>query len=148
MTSCGSTSRFRLRRRSPRRCAWSSTCSARPRRSHRRSPAATEGFLGSLLNLAAVCWAVRETGEDVVVLCAGFQQAFALDDAYCAGRIVELLEGDRTDAALAARLISQSFASPADGLECASIRAARPRGRHRLVPPAKTCWMWFLGLSA
>jgi len=73
-------------------------------------------LLGSLLNLAAVSSAVRETGEDVVVLCVGFQQAFALDDAYCAGRIVELLDGDRTDAALAAQLVSRSFASPAEGL--------------------------------
>ena len=34
-------------------------------------------------------------GEDVALLCAGFQGAFALDDAYCAGRIVQLLGGER-----------------------------------------------------
>ncbi len=34
---------------------------------------------------------------------------FALDDAYCAGRIVAELPGDRTDAARAAELIAASF---------------------------------------
>src|SRR2546423_13691989 len=46
-----------------------------------------EVLLGSLLNLDAVAGAVRERGEDAAILCAGFQGAFALDDAYCAGRI-------------------------------------------------------------
>src|SRR5207302_3029599 len=46
-----------------------------------------EVLLGSLLNLGAVARAAAERGEDVAVLCAGFQGAFALDDAYCAGRI-------------------------------------------------------------
>src|SRR5919197_4205224 len=45
--------------------------------------------LGSLLNLAAVARAVQ--GRDTVIVCAGFQGAFAFDDAYCAGRIVQLL---------------------------------------------------------
>jgi 2-phosphosulfolactate phosphatase len=61
-----------------------------------------EVLLGSLLNLEAVVAAARERGEDVAILCAGYKGAFALDDAYCAGRIVELLEGERTDAAVAA----------------------------------------------
>jgi 2-phosphosulfolactate phosphatase len=58
-------------------------------------------LLGSLLNLDAVAAAARESGEDVIVVCAGFKDAFALDDAYCAGRIVELIGGDRTDASKA-----------------------------------------------
>jgi 2-phosphosulfolactate phosphatase len=66
-------------------------------------------LLGSLLNLGAVGDELRTRGEDVVVVCAGFKGAFALDDAYCAGRIVTLLEGDRTDAAIAAELIARSF---------------------------------------
>jgi phosphosulfolactate phosphohydrolase-like enzyme len=41
---------------------------------------------------------------------------FALDDAYCAGRIVAQLEGERTDAALAAELLAKSFATALDGL--------------------------------
>src|SRR3954451_1166117 len=40
-----------------------------------------EVLLRSLLHLAAVARAAAERGEDVAVLCAGFQGAFALDDA-------------------------------------------------------------------
>jgi 2-phosphosulfolactate phosphatase len=66
-------------------------------------------LLGSLLNLGAVAEEVRGRGEDVVVFCAGFKGAFALDDAYCAGRIVSLLGAERTDSAVAAELIADSF---------------------------------------
>jgi 2-phosphosulfolactate phosphatase len=75
-----------------------------------------EVLLGSLLNLDAVAAAAREQNRDVAVICAGFQGAFALDDAYCAGRIVALLEGDRSDAALAAEIVAQSFPGPNEGL--------------------------------
>jgi 2-phosphosulfolactate phosphatase len=66
-------------------------------------------LLGSLLNLAAVAEEVRGRGEDVAVFCAGFKGAFALDDAYCAGRIVALVDAERSDAAIAAQLVAQSF---------------------------------------
>ena len=66
-------------------------------------------LLGSLLNLDSVAAAVRERGEDVVVVCASFQGAFALDDAYCAGRIVQLLRGEPTDAAKAADAIARAW---------------------------------------
>jgi 2-phosphosulfolactate phosphatase len=73
-----------------------------------------EVVLGSLLNLSAVA---RAAGADnVVVVCAGFQGGFALDDAYCAGRIVQLLEGERTDAAIAADLTARAFPTALDGL--------------------------------
>jgi 2-phosphosulfolactate phosphatase len=75
-----------------------------------------EVLLGSLLNLEAVVRAARETGEDVAILCAGFQGAFAIDDAYCAGRIVELLGAERTDAAIAAELVARSFPDAHAGL--------------------------------
>jgi 2-phosphosulfolactate phosphatase len=78
--------------------------------------AADEVLLGSLLNLDAVAAAVRARETDVTVVCAGFQGVFALDDAYCAGRIVELVRGQRTDAALAAELVARSFPSALDGL--------------------------------
>jgi 2-phosphosulfolactate phosphatase len=73
-------------------------------------------FLGSLLNLDAVAAAARESGEDVAIVCAGFNGTFALDDAYCAGRIVQLLDGDRNDAANASELIARSFTDPYEGL--------------------------------
>jgi 2-phosphosulfolactate phosphatase len=75
-----------------------------------------EVVLGSLLNLDAVAAAARERGEDVLVVCAGFQNAFALDDAYCAGRIVELIPGDLNDAANAAELVAGAYPDAHSGL--------------------------------
>src|SRR5947209_3620047 len=74
-----------------------------------------EVVLGSLLNLDAVARAARATG-DVAILCAGFKGGFAFDDAYCAGRIVAALGGERTDAANAAALLAQAFPRALDGL--------------------------------
>jgi 2-phosphosulfolactate phosphatase len=71
-------------------------------------------LLGSLLNLSAVARAAD--ADDVVVVCAGFQGGFALDDAYCAGRIVQLLAAERTDAASAADLLARAFPTALDGL--------------------------------
>jgi 2-phosphosulfolactate phosphatase len=75
-----------------------------------------EVLLGSLLNLAAVADAVREHGEEAAVFCAGFQGAFAIDDAYCAGRIVALLDGERSDAAKAAEVIANAYPRAIDGI--------------------------------
>jgi 2-phosphosulfolactate phosphatase len=75
-----------------------------------------EVVLGSLLNLDAVEARARGRGEDVVVLCAGYKDAFAIDDAYCAGRIVALLEGDRSDAAVAAEVIAARYPNATDGI--------------------------------
>ena len=75
-----------------------------------------EVLIGSLLNLDAVAAAVRERGEDVAILCAGYKGAFALDDAYCAGRFVQLLDGKRTDAAVAAEVIAGAYPSALEGL--------------------------------
>ena len=72
--------------------------------------------LGSLLNLGAVAAAARAQTSDVAIFCAGFQGAFALDDAYCAGRLVQLLEADRSDAALAAELVAGAFPGAWEGL--------------------------------
>jgi 2-phosphosulfolactate phosphatase len=59
-------------------------------------------LVASLLNLGALVEEVRRAGEDAVVVCAGVQSTLALDDAYVAGRIVELLGWERTDASEAA----------------------------------------------
>jgi 2-phosphosulfolactate phosphatase len=72
--------------------------------------------LGSLLNLGAVASAMRQTGEDVTIVCAGFQGAFAIDDAYCAGRTVELVDAERTDAAVAAATIARAFPNAWEGV--------------------------------
>ena len=73
-------------------------------------------LLGSLLNLDAVVSAVRERGEDVTVVCAGWKDLFAIDDAYCAGRITRALEGERTDAAVASEVIAGAFPRSIDGI--------------------------------
>ena len=44
----------------------------------------------------------------MAIVCSGFKGAFALDDAYCAGRIVEALDGERSDAAIARRSWSRA----------------------------------------
>ena len=75
-----------------------------------------EVLIGSLLNLAAVVRAATERGEDVAVICAGYKGAFAFDDAYCAGRFVQALGGERTDAAVAAALLADAFPNALDGL--------------------------------
>ena len=66
-------------------------------------------FVVSLLNLAAVVEATRGAEEDAVVVCAGVQGALALDDAFVAGRIVELLAWERTDAAVAAARLASTW---------------------------------------
>ena len=73
-------------------------------------------LVGSLLNLEAVAVAAREAGSDVEVVCAGVEGRFTLDDAYCAGRIADLLGGERSDGAEAAVRIARSFASAEEGL--------------------------------
>ncbi|HEX7625708.1 MAG TPA: 2-phosphosulfolactate phosphatase [Gaiellaceae bacterium] len=73
-------------------------------------------LLGSLLNLSALARAAREEGGDVAILCSGFKGAFALDDAYCAGRIVEALDGERSDAAIAAGVVARTWPDPLAGL--------------------------------
>ncbi len=63
--------------------------------------------VASLLNLSAVVESARDEDEDTLVVCAGVQGELALDDAYVAGRIVQELACERTDAAeAAARLVS------------------------------------------
>jgi 2-phosphosulfolactate phosphatase len=78
--------------------------------------ACDEVVLGALLNLDAVAAHARAGGEDLIVLCAGYKGVFAIDDAYCAGRILRLVEGDGTDAAIAAELVADRFPRAIDGI--------------------------------
>jgi 2-phosphosulfolactate phosphatase len=75
-----------------------------------------EVLIGSLLNLDAVVRVAAERGEDVAVICAGYKGAFAFDDAYCAGRLVQALGGERSDAAVAAALLADAYPNALDGL--------------------------------
>ena len=73
-------------------------------------------LIGSLLNLSAVAAAARREAGDVAIVCSGFKGTFALDDAYCAGRLVEALDGKRGDSAVAAATIAASWTDPLEGL--------------------------------
>jgi len=73
-------------------------------------------LLGSLLNLEVVAAEALAHGEDITVVCAGYEGAFAIDDAYCAGRIVELLDGERTDAAVASAALARAYPTAWEGV--------------------------------
>ena len=66
-------------------------------------------YIASLLNLAAVTDVARSDGDDVAVFCAGVKGAFALDDAYVAGRVAVSLGFERSDAAEAALRLARSY---------------------------------------
>ncbi|MCX7779920.1 MAG: 2-phosphosulfolactate phosphatase [Negativicutes bacterium] len=75
---------------------------------------ATEGsyrtFIGSFLNAAALCRQAARYGKDLLIICAGTEQLFSLEDALCAGYLVTLLQceapaAELTDAAQAAMLL-------------------------------------------
>jgi 2-phosphosulfolactate phosphatase len=89
-------------------------------------------LIGSLANLTACAAAAariaRDGDRDVLVQCAGVEGAFALDDAYVAGRFVAelrvwLAEWTTTDAATAAEVLADAFPSPAEALGASSSAA-------------------------
>jgi 2-phosphosulfolactate phosphatase len=86
-----------------------------------------EVIVASLLNLGAVVETARKADE-VAILCAGVERAFAIDDAYVAGRIAQALGGEPDDAAEAAVRLAQSFpvaeAGIGGGVSAANIRNA------------------------
>ncbi|NLV91537.1 MAG: 2-phosphosulfolactate phosphatase [Firmicutes bacterium] len=57
-------------------------------------------LLASFLNLPAVVAACRRLQREVVVVCAGTQQRFTLEDAVCAGMICQALTGVRAEEAV------------------------------------------------
>jgi 2-phosphosulfolactate phosphatase len=73
-----------------------------------------EVVVGALLNLDAV--AARAAREETIILCAGYEGVFAIDDAYCAGRIVQLIDAERTDSAVASALVADRFPQAIDGI--------------------------------
>ncbi len=73
-------------------------------------------LIASLLNLEAVTAAAAAHGEDVAIVCAGIKGAFALDDGYVAGRIAELLDCERSDAAEAAVRLARSYPTAEEAL--------------------------------
>lgn len=49
-------------------------------------------YIASFLNISAISKELLEQNEDVVIICAGTDDEFSLDDALCAGLIVKKLE--------------------------------------------------------
>lgn len=71
-------------------------------------------ILACLLNLEAV--RRQLAGADVQIVCAGTYGAIALEDVYVAGRLSAGLDGERTDAALAAEAVARAHPNAYDAL--------------------------------
>jgi len=67
--------------------------------------AANFGVLGARLRAG-----LERTGE-LLIVCSGREGSFALDDAYCAGRIAALIRGEPTEAAERALELAASYAT-------------------------------------
>ncbi|HLX12598.1 MAG TPA: 2-phosphosulfolactate phosphatase [Bacteroidota bacterium] len=61
---------------------------------------ARRAFLASFVNLSAVVLSLREIGDSFTIICSGKESRFSLEDAVCAGRIVNAL-GAHKDVQLA-----------------------------------------------
>ena len=85
-------------------------------------------LVGALLNLAALRDELARTKPaEVLLVCAGTFDTFALEDAIAAGLLAtEFPDAELTDAAVAAVATARRFATPLDGLLAArNGRAAR-----------------------
>jgi len=45
-------------------------------------------FIGSFINAGAVCYQAKRFGKDILIICAGTDGLFSLEDALCAGLLV------------------------------------------------------------
>ena len=66
-------------------------------------------LIGSFLNCRYVSDFLANDDNDVVILCAGLNGMFSLEDAVGAGAIISRLSGDKTDSALAAERLFKSY---------------------------------------
>lgn len=58
-------------------------------------------LIGSFINARAVCQQAQQYGKDILIVCAGTDRLFSLEDALCAGLLVRLLqEGAKEEAIL------------------------------------------------
>jgi 2-phosphosulfolactate phosphatase len=98
----------------------------------RACDAAREVLVGAVVNLDAVAAALRASAaRRVLLVCAGTFDSFALEDAWAAGRLIELLgRTELTDAALAVLGVARFYPSPLDALRVArNGRALADHGR-------------------
>ena len=73
------------------------------------------------MNVGAVAEAVQEEGTDLAILCAGKTGRFSLEDAACAGALIDRLTRDRdgvelNDAAEMARQYDRHHGSDPEGI--------------------------------
>jgi 2-phosphosulfolactate phosphatase len=95
--------------------------------------------VGSFLNLSAVARSIG--GDDALIVCAGREGRFALEDALCAGAIVRRVMRDDSarprlnDAARTAMLLARRYEQNLERvlLRCAAGRRLRETGRARDV---------------
>lgn len=73
---------------------------------------ASELIVGSYLNIQAVVDYLKDSTQDVVIVCSGREQNLSMEDLACAGMIIQMLEQrcpnlELTDAATVARIIAE-----------------------------------------
>ncbi len=66
-------------------------------------------FIGCFLNAPAVASGLRKMGEDVIIVCAGREGHFSIEDSLCAGTILSELEGEMSDAAVACATLMEQY---------------------------------------
>lgn len=101
-------------------------------------------LVGAILNLGALAAELRDSQPSrVLLVCAGTFATFALEDAWAAGKLIELLGGgDLTDAAQAVLGTVRLFPEP-----LAALRAAR-NGRALIAKGRENEVEWCARLSA
>jgi 2-phosphosulfolactate phosphatase len=82
---------------------------------------AAQTLVGAVLNLGALAAELRRAAPSrVVLVCAGTFETFALEDAWAAGRLAQLLgEAELTDAARAMRAVVEAMPDPLTALRAA-----------------------------
>ena len=70
-------------------------------------------YAAAFINSAAVCRTVESVGKDVVIICAGSEGRFSVEDTLCAGLIADRLSSIAVlaDRALAAQAMYQGFSN-------------------------------------
>jgi len=78
-------------------------------------------LVGALLNLEAVVAELRaRAAQEILLVCAGTFEAFALEDAYAAGRLAaELVGATMSDSAQAVAAVAARYPNPLDALRAA-----------------------------
>ncbi|MGM0587525.1 MAG: 2-phosphosulfolactate phosphatase [Bacteroidota bacterium] len=60
-----------------------------------RSAMASHVYIGSFLNLSAVVDQLKDTEEEIVLVCAGWRNRLSLEDMLCAGQIIHELHNGK-----------------------------------------------------